>query len=102
MFVLDTNTVLDYFRGRERVAERLLAIPSNITAWAERRRLKSGIDWQGAQRHVPQGTQRRASARESTTPAKPRATRLITPSLFQMPPRELSRRHNRIAVGQRE
>ena len=27
MFVLDTNTVLDYFRGRGRVAERLLAIP---------------------------------------------------------------------------
>lgn len=31
MFVLDTNTVLDYFRGKGRVAERLLAIkPSEI------------------------------------------------------------------------
>ena len=26
MFVLDTNTVLDYFKGKGRVAERLLAI----------------------------------------------------------------------------
>ena len=31
MFVLDTNTVLDYFKGRGRVAERLLAVaPSEI------------------------------------------------------------------------
>lgn len=31
MFVLDTNTVLDYFRGKGRVAERLLAVaPSEI------------------------------------------------------------------------
>jgi tRNA(fMet)-specific endonuclease VapC len=27
MFVLDTNTVIDYFRGRGKVAERLLAVP---------------------------------------------------------------------------
>ena len=27
MFVLDTNTVIDYFRGRGRVAERLLSVP---------------------------------------------------------------------------
>jgi tRNA(fMet)-specific endonuclease VapC len=26
MFVLDTNTVIDYFRGRGKVAERLLAV----------------------------------------------------------------------------
>ena len=32
MFVLDTNTVLDYFRGRGRVAERLLAIPPSEIA----------------------------------------------------------------------
>lgn len=32
MFVLDTNTVLDYFKGKGRVAERLLAVaPSEIT-----------------------------------------------------------------------
>lgn len=32
MFVLDTNTVLDYFKGKGRVAERLLAnAPSEIT-----------------------------------------------------------------------
>jgi tRNA(fMet)-specific endonuclease VapC len=31
MFALDTNTVIDFFRGRGRVAERLLAIrPSEI------------------------------------------------------------------------
>ena len=31
MFVLDTNTVLDYFKGKGRVAERLLAVaPSEI------------------------------------------------------------------------
>ena len=31
MFVLDTNTVVDYFKGKGRVAERLLAIaPSEI------------------------------------------------------------------------
>jgi len=31
VFVLDTNTVLDYFRGKGRVAERLLAVaPSEI------------------------------------------------------------------------
>lgn len=31
MFILDTNTVLDYFRGKGRVAERLLeAAPSEI------------------------------------------------------------------------
>jgi len=27
MFVLDTNTVIDYFRGKGRVAERLLSVP---------------------------------------------------------------------------
>ena len=27
MFVLDTNTVIDFFRGKGRVAERLLAVP---------------------------------------------------------------------------
>jgi tRNA(fMet)-specific endonuclease VapC len=27
MFVLDTNTVIDYFKGRGKVAERLLAVP---------------------------------------------------------------------------
>lgn len=27
MFVLDTNTVIDYFRGRGKVAKRLLAVP---------------------------------------------------------------------------
>jgi tRNA(fMet)-specific endonuclease VapC len=27
MFLLDTNTVVDYFRGRGKVAERLLALP---------------------------------------------------------------------------
>ncbi len=27
MFVLDTNTVVDYFKGRGKVAERLLAVP---------------------------------------------------------------------------
>ena len=27
MFVLDTNTVIDYFKGRGNVAERLLAVP---------------------------------------------------------------------------
>src|ERR1700738_523189 len=27
MFVLDTNTVIDYFTGRGKVAERLLAVP---------------------------------------------------------------------------
>jgi tRNA(fMet)-specific endonuclease VapC len=32
VFVLDTNTVLDYFRGRGRVAERLLAIPPSEVA----------------------------------------------------------------------
>jgi tRNA(fMet)-specific endonuclease VapC len=32
MFVLDTNTVVDYFKGKGRVAERLLAVaPSEIT-----------------------------------------------------------------------
>lgn len=31
MFILDTNTVLDYFKGKGRVAERLLAVaPSEI------------------------------------------------------------------------
>jgi tRNA(fMet)-specific endonuclease VapC len=31
VFVLDTNTVLDYFRGKGRVAQRLLAVtPSDI------------------------------------------------------------------------
>ena len=32
MFVLDTNTVLDYFRGRGRVAEHLLAVPPSEIA----------------------------------------------------------------------
>lgn len=27
MFVLDTNTVIDYFKGRGKVADRLLAVP---------------------------------------------------------------------------
>src|SRR5688572_27433076 len=27
MFVLDTNTVVDYFKGRGKVADRLLAVP---------------------------------------------------------------------------
>ena len=27
MFVLDTNVVIDYFKGRSKVAERLLAVP---------------------------------------------------------------------------
>ena len=27
MFVLDTNTIIDFFRGKGRVAERLLAVP---------------------------------------------------------------------------
>lgn len=32
MFVLDTNTVIDYFRGKGRVAERLLAVPPSEIA----------------------------------------------------------------------
>lgn len=32
MFVLDTNTVIDYFRGKGRVAERLLAVPPSEVA----------------------------------------------------------------------
>ena len=32
MFVLDTNTVLDYFKGRGRVPERLLATPPSEIA----------------------------------------------------------------------
>jgi tRNA(fMet)-specific endonuclease VapC len=32
VFVLDTNTVLDYFRGRGRVAERLLSVPPSEIA----------------------------------------------------------------------
>ena len=27
MFVLDTNTVVDYFKGKGKVAERLLSVP---------------------------------------------------------------------------
>jgi tRNA(fMet)-specific endonuclease VapC len=32
VFVLDTNTVLDYFKGKGRVAERLLAVPPGEVA----------------------------------------------------------------------
>jgi tRNA(fMet)-specific endonuclease VapC len=32
MFVLDTNTVVDYFKGRGKVAERLLAVPPREVA----------------------------------------------------------------------
>ncbi len=32
IFVLDTNTLIDFFRGRGRVAERLLATPPGLVA----------------------------------------------------------------------
>jgi tRNA(fMet)-specific endonuclease VapC len=32
MFVLDTNTVIDFFRGKGKVAERLLAVPPSAIA----------------------------------------------------------------------
>ncbi len=34
MFILDTNTVIDYFQGRGKVAERLLAVPPREIALA--------------------------------------------------------------------
>lgn len=32
MFVVNTNTVIDYFKGRGKVAERLLTVPSREIA----------------------------------------------------------------------